>query len=192
MGVEPQPVVRDAPQESTPASAADTTAKRAAALTDQPMVSDASMHAEPPAEPIVTPPANQPYATDYGSPSEGSGMRPGGESMRSAPIDGDAGGANVYEMRAPVESAAGPDDLTILEGIGPRVKEVLAEAGITTFAQLAAADVNRLREILEGANLRFLDPGTWAEQARMAAEGRMDDLQAFTDSLRGGRRVGEG
>jgi predicted flap endonuclease-1-like 5' DNA nuclease len=171
-------VVQAAQDIEIPPSAADTTAQRAAATSEQPLVSDSAMKAGAPVEPVITPPASQPYATDYGSPVEG-----GTE---------DAGAANIFEMRTPEVKAVVPDDLAILEGIGPRVKEVLAAAGIYTFAELAAADVNHLRQILEGANLRFIDPGTWPEQAKMAADGRMDDLQAFTASLRGGRKVGAG
>jgi large subunit ribosomal protein L21 len=82
-----------------------------------------------------------------------------------------------------------PDDLTILEGIGPKVNQLLQAAGIRTFAQLAATDVNQLKAILDPAKLQFLDPSTWAEQAKLAAEGKFDELKVLTDSLKGGRRV---
>jgi predicted flap endonuclease-1-like 5' DNA nuclease len=36
-----------------------------------------------------------------------------------------------------------PNDLTSIEGIGPKINEVLQNAGITTFAQLASAEVER-------------------------------------------------
>jgi len=42
-----------------------------------------------------------------------------------------------------------PDDLTTLEGIGPKVSKLLAGAGITTFASLAQADLGQLRELLD-------------------------------------------
>jgi len=38
------------------------------------------------------------------------------------------------------------DDLTIIKGIGPKKAEALASIGITTFAQLAAANAEALRE----------------------------------------------
>lgn len=79
------------------------------------------------------------------------------------------------------------DDFTIIEGVGPRINDLLHGAGINSFAQLAATDVTRLREILESANLRFIDPVTWREQSELAAQGRMDDLKALTDRLKGGR-----
>jgi predicted flap endonuclease-1-like 5' DNA nuclease len=81
------------------------------------------------------------------------------------------------------------EDLTIVEGIGPKVNSLLHAAGITSFAQLAEAEVGRLREILEAADLRFIDPGTWGEQAKLAAEGKLDELKTLQDNLKGGRKV---
>ena len=82
-----------------------------------------------------------------------------------------------------------PDDLTILEGIGPKINNLLQGAGIRTFAQLAASQVSELKAILDPAGLQFIDPGTWPEQAKLAAEGKFDELKTMTDSLKGGRKV---
>jgi predicted flap endonuclease-1-like 5' DNA nuclease len=82
-----------------------------------------------------------------------------------------------------------PDDLTILEGIGPKVNKLLQTAGIATFSQLASADVGRLKEILEANELQFMDPSTWPEQAKLAAEGKTEELKALQDSLKGGRKA---
>jgi len=79
--------------------------------------------------------------------------------------------------------------LTLLEGIGPKIASVLQTAGITTFAQLAGADLGHIEQILQDAGLRLADPSTWAEQARLAAEGKWDELKVLTDGLKGGRRV---
>jgi len=81
-----------------------------------------------------------------------------------------------------------PDDLVAIEGIGPKIAGVLKAAGITTFADLAATDVERLSEILHEANLRLADPTTWPEQAQLAAEGKWDEFKALQGSLKGGRR----
>ena len=88
-----------------------------------------------------------------------------------------------------VETPVKPDDLVIIEGIGPKIASVLQENGITTFAQLAAADVASLRAILLAASLRLADPATWPDQARLAAEGRWSDLQAMQNGLRAGRKA---
>jgi heat shock protein HslJ/predicted flap endonuclease-1-like 5' DNA nuclease len=81
------------------------------------------------------------------------------------------------------------DDLKRIEGIGPRIEEILNNAGITTFAGLSAATVERLREILTAADLRgsFGDPTTWPAQARLAAEGKWAELDEMKARLRGGR-----
>jgi predicted flap endonuclease-1-like 5' DNA nuclease len=83
-----------------------------------------------------------------------------------------------------------PDDLTVLEGIGPKINGLLQAAGIQTFAQLAAADMAQVKALLEANGLPFIDPGSWPEQAGLAAAGKMDELQALQDRLKGGRKVG--
>ena len=80
-----------------------------------------------------------------------------------------------------------PDDLAVLEGIGPKISSLLREAGITTYRQLAETDVSRLEEILRAAGLRLANPGTWPEQARLLAEGKMQEFQDFIGQLKGGR-----
>ena len=82
----------------------------------------------------------------------------------------------------------GPGDLEAIEGIGPKIAGVLREAGITTFAQLAATEVSTLSEILQGASIRLADPATWPEQAQLAADEKWDEFKALQDSLKGGRR----
>jgi predicted flap endonuclease-1-like 5' DNA nuclease len=79
--------------------------------------------------------------------------------------------------------------LVIIEGIGPKIAGLLKAAGILTFAQLAATDVPRLKQILAEANLTALaDPSTWSEQAGLAAEGKWDDLQQLQSQLKRGQR----
>ena len=81
------------------------------------------------------------------------------------------------------------DDLAVLEGIGPKVKKVLAEAGITTFSQLAQAESEKITAILDAAGLQMMDPAGWIEQAKLAAEGDMEGLKKLQDELKGGRRA---
>ncbi|OGO67730.1 MAG: hypothetical protein A2Z49_09250 [Chloroflexi bacterium RBG_19FT_COMBO_56_12] len=82
-----------------------------------------------------------------------------------------------------------PDDLTMIEGIGPKISALLRAAGITTFAKLAATETSQIQQILTAGSIRLADPGTWAEQARLAASGDHDGLQALQDRLKGGRKV---
>lgn len=90
---------------------------------------------------------------------------------------------------APAESEGKADDLRKIEGIGPKIASILAEAGIDTFAKLAATDPDKIREILAEAGSRYKahDPTTWPKQAALAAEGKWDELAALQDQLKGGR-----
>jgi predicted flap endonuclease-1-like 5' DNA nuclease len=80
-----------------------------------------------------------------------------------------------------------PDDLKVIEGIGPKISALLAARGILTFTQLAATDVEALTEIMRDANLRIANPATWPEQARLAAAGDWEGLRALQDVLKAGR-----
>ncbi len=88
------------------------------------------------------------------------------------------------------ETPPARDDLKRIEGIGPVMERVLNEAGITTFAQLAQHTPEELQAILDAAGVRRItSPETWAEQAKLAAEGRWEELEALQSTLKGGRRV---
>jgi predicted flap endonuclease-1-like 5' DNA nuclease len=93
------------------------------------------------------------------------------------------------EPPAPPAEPLGPDDLTKLEGIGPKVNGVLQAAGISTFTQLAAVDVVHLKQVLENAGYPYMDPGSWPEQAKLLAEGNLEAFEKLTAALKGGRKV---
>lgn len=65
-----------------------------------------------------------------------------------------------------------PDDLTQIRGVGPKTATLLADAGIKTYGQLAAADPAQLRTILDqaGSRYRSLNPDGWPEQARQLVD----------------------
>ena len=95
--------------------------------------------------------------------------------------------SNVEVVDAPVSIEA--DDLTIIEGIGPKVAKVLSEAGITTFSQLAQANADDIQTILNEASLNMMDATSWPAQAKLAAEDDMDGLKKMQDKLTGGRKA---
>ncbi len=66
----------------------------------------------------------------------------------------------------------GGDDLKKIAGIGPKIAELLNEAGIVTFKDLAAASADKLKDILSGAGSRYAskDPAPWIDQARAMGE----------------------
>ena len=83
------------------------------------------------------------------------------------------------------------DDLEIIEGIGPKIAELLRAEGITTFLQLAATTPEHIRTILDkgGPNFRIADPGTWPEQADLAARNRWQALGSLQSVLDAGVRT---
>lgn len=93
---------------------------------------------------------------------------------------------------SPAVADAAADDLTRIEGVGPKIADLLRADGIGTFAQLAGADVDRLRRVLADAGSRFqlADPSTWPHQARLAADGKWDELDKLQEELQGGRQAG--
>ena len=93
-------------------------------------------------------------------------------------------GGKIVEAQA---APATPDDLTIIEGVGPKIQEILNAGGVATFAQLAQTEATKISEMLAAASMSAHDPTTWPKQAQMAAEGRMDELKAWQDELDGGR-----
>jgi large subunit ribosomal protein L21 len=100
-----------------------------------------------------------------------------------------AGAGLAAAATAPV-AASKPDDLTKIEGIGPKINELFQQAGIKTFADLASAKVERLSEILHAAGARFAshNPGTWPEQAALARDGKWTELKTLQDALDGGKQ----
>lgn len=87
-----------------------------------------------------------------------------------------------------VKKAAKPDDLTKIEGVGPKAAEALIAAGIATFSDMATAKADAMRTILTEASPRLahLDPGSWAKQAKMAVDGKWDELKEWQDNAKGG------
>ncbi|MEM8907387.1 MAG: 50S ribosomal protein L27 [Bacteroidota bacterium] len=83
------------------------------------------------------------------------------------------------------------DDLKAIEGIGPKIEQILNNAGINTFAALAATEASKIKGLLEDAGNRYRthDPTTWPQQAQMAANGEWDKLKAWQDELDGGKIV---
>jgi predicted flap endonuclease-1-like 5' DNA nuclease len=75
------------------------------------------------------------------------------------------------------------DNLQLIEGIGPKYSELLREADILTFAELADSDPERLAEIIGAPGWRNVDYNSWIAQAGLAAAGNMDALTELQDAL---------
>ena len=81
------------------------------------------------------------------------------------------------------------DDLTKIEGIGPKIQAILQGESIFSFAQLGESSPASITEILNKAGIRLASADTWPEQERLAAAGKLDELKDLQDSLKGGRKV---
>ena len=127
----------------------------------------------PPRKPEAAPP-QRPQATGETSAARHAPEPP---AERPAPAtDGGTRGSAGPSVRPAVQPAAPPekavtsrvpDDLTVIKGIGPAVQNKLRALGITTFADLAAADSDALLERLKGSQpLTKERVRSWTEAAR--------------------------
>ena len=92
------------------------------------------------------------------------------------------------EAKAKKETAKA-DDLKKIEGIGPKIAEILGNNEIGSFEALASANVDNLKEILANAGSRYkmFDPTSWPDQAKLAASADWDKLKEMQDQLKGGK-----
>ncbi len=81
------------------------------------------------------------------------------------------------------------DDLTVVEGIGPKIAELFHQANINTWQQLSETSVEACQKILDDAGDRFAihNPNTWPRQAKLAADGQWQELFDWQEILDGGR-----
>jgi len=81
------------------------------------------------------------------------------------------------------------DDLKIVEGIGPKIAELLINAGINTWSKLAVTSPYQLREILDagGSQYNVAVPDSWPHQADLADKEDWDGLKKLQEELTGGR-----
>ena len=84
-----------------------------------------------------------------------------------------------------------PDNLKIIEGIGPKIEQLLNDKGILTFGQLADTSSHVLNDILRAAGPRFQvhDATSWPQQAALARDEKWTELKELQDRLLGGRDV---
>lgn len=77
------------------------------------------------------------------------------------------------------------NDLKIVEGIGPKIESLLVNAGIDTWKDLGQSSVGALRTVLANAGDGFHmhDPSTWPQQAKLAHEGKWNELGELQDVL---------
>ncbi len=92
--------------------------------------------------------------------------------------------------KKPAPKPIAKDDLTRIEGIGPKMAAALETAGISSFATLAKSKEGILREALEKNGLKFAPSlGTWAKQADLLGRGDEAGFKKLVDQLVAGRQT---
>jgi predicted flap endonuclease-1-like 5' DNA nuclease len=107
-------------------------------------------------------------------------------SVSSRPLVGNAS-KTVFPILDPKSSQ--PDDLKVIEGIGPKIEELLNREGISSYSTLSETSPIRLSSILRNAGPRFQiqDPSTWPQQALLAKKGNWAELETLKTQLIGGK-----
>ncbi len=80
------------------------------------------------------------------------------------------------------------NDLKIIEGIGPKIADVLNDNGISTWKDLSNTTAEEIKSMLEkgGNRFSFANPTSWPKQASLAASENWDELAKLQDELDGG------
>lgn len=109
--------------------------------------------------------------------------------MQTFTTEGEAGLAFASGISASKFAALKEDNLQVIEGIGPKMEELLKKNGILTLTDLASKNADYLRSLLdkEGNKYSMIDPTTWSGQALLARDGRWDDLIDMQKKLDTGR-----
>lgn len=81
------------------------------------------------------------------------------------------------------------DDLTLVEGIGPKIRSLFHNYDIKTWKDLAETSVAKCQEVLDSGGDRYKvhDPASWPMQAKMASEGKWKELGKWQDEHKHGK-----
>jgi len=74
--------------------------------------------------------------------------------------------------------SAKTDDLTRINGIGPKIAVYLNDSGVKTFQRLAKFDPSKLSLLVQNSGIRVRqdDPSMWIEQAKLAQKNDWEGL----------------
>jgi len=83
------------------------------------------------------------------------------------------------------------DDLKKIEGIGPKIEELLNDNAIRTFKDLRKSDRDTLKSFLDNTGSRFKmhEPQSWPHQAGMAERGEWEELKIYQEFMDEGREI---
>jgi large subunit ribosomal protein L13 len=139
--------------------------------------------------------AQQPKELDFDAVSAsiahiaGSGKKAAPVAVKAEAKKAPAKKAAAAKIELPSGKKIKQDDLKVVEGIGPKIEGLLQEAGISNWADLAAADVEKLNGVLAEAGSRYSmhDATTWPKQAQLCVDEAWAELEKYQDELDGGR-----
>jgi len=116
-----------------------------------------------------------------------SGAKKAEKTEKAKPVK-EAKAEKAAPKAAAKKSTGKADDLKKIEGAGPKAADALVAAGVDTFAKLADMKPEAINEILTEASSRLahIVTDTWPKQAKLAADGKWDELQVYQEKLDGG------
>lgn len=177
VGIQPEgaePVAKAAPAKKAAPVAKAAPKKAAPAPEPQPAIDTTPQPVVAPVEKAATPAVDATPAT------------PAPKAPEAAP----ANKAAASKITLPSGKKIKQDDLKMVEGIGPKIEGLLHDIGIKTWRDLADAPLEKVQKMLDDAGPRYRihNPGTWAEQAALAADEKWAELEKLQDELDGGKR----
>lgn len=94
----------------------------------------------------------------------------------------------VKQKVAKKEKVEKKDDLSKVEGIGSKIRDVLYANKITTYKKLSKTPVKKLKKILasEGSMMEMHNPESWPKQASLASKNKWKELEKLQKKLVGG------
>ena len=138
--------------------------------------------------PKSAPQVQQPARTAEATTARAGRRQSGVAVAEAAPVA--AAVAAPAKVKASSKKKSDGDDLTKIEGLGPKSAQALTAAGVTTFAQIAALSAEALEDIVKvKGGVRVLDgqTKTWPKQAQFLVDGDEAGFKKYTDHLVGGR-----
>ena len=152
----------------------------------------ATAHANVPVETEMVSAGSSEQSVDAGDEVEAAEVEATPEPAPEPVVEAEAEPEPVEAEAPAVEESSEPQDLTVVEGIGPKTAEALNAEGVTTYAQLAklsADDIEAMVKVKHKVRILSGAAQTWPKQAKYLAAGDDEGLAAYQATLKGGREV---
>ena len=108
-----------------------------------------------------------------------------------SPPETKASGVKSFDVQSAVKHGieiSGPENIEIIEGIGPKIALIFRQNNLGTLHAIAASSEEHMHDLLARNEIKVANtPGTWALQAQLLVSHRWKDFIAYTDFLKDGR-----